>query len=136
MRYELIAKKIHRAADGTASEWDITIVKDWLQAMQELEALTQARSTRDNPSAPAVPFAGVRTGKVQNPNYQAFLDTLEQDELDSLQSNGPFFAWMAKLRMNLPSGQAFTAAYIRECANASLSRRAQAQVTANVEPHP
>ena len=124
-RYELIAKKIHRAADGTATDWEKTIATDWLNAMLELEKSRQAQAN-GTMGEPRVPFAEIRTGQVSNPNYQAFLDTLEQEELDALQSNGPFFAWMHQIRAAKPADATFDAAYVRKCADASLSKRAHA----------
>jgi hypothetical protein len=125
LRYEVIAKKIQRAADGTESQWDRTIVQDWLTAMLESEVQAQARNPTTH--APQQPFAQVRTGSVQNPNYQAFLDTLEHEDLESLNSNGPFIAWMCQLRMKLPAGVVFDAAYVRQCADAQLSKRVKVQ---------
>jgi hypothetical protein len=44
-RYELIAKKIHRAADGCANEWDSLVVRNWLAAMNESNAQEAATET-------------------------------------------------------------------------------------------
>lgn len=41
LRYELIAKKIQRVADGYGDEFDIRIVKDWLEVMQEMEQIQE-----------------------------------------------------------------------------------------------
>ncbi len=38
-RYEMIAKKVGRTADGTASNWEATIAADWLQSMLQAEAI-------------------------------------------------------------------------------------------------
>lgn len=128
-RYELIAKKIQRAADATANDWEKTITTDWLNAMLELD---KSRQKQDNRSLGQTrdPFAEIRTGQVASPNYQAFLDTLEQEDLEALQNNGPFFAWMHQIRATKPADATFDVAYVRKCADASLSKRVRAALTA------
>ena len=124
LRYELIAKKIHRAADGTASEWDKTIVNDWLSAMNELDA------ARSQPLAwtPAKeePFSAVRRGQVSAPNYQAFLDTLEQHELDAITSNVRYFSWFSERQAEIKKGGIFSVDYLRRYADQHLSQRVKA----------
>lgn len=122
-RYEIIAKKIQRAADGYASPADLVIVKDWLYAMVSLEKAAHARSTfRTEPQE--APFAAVKRGQVSASNYQAFLDTLEQHELDVIENNVPYFLFFSDVQIEAKKlGVEFTPAFIRSWADARLSQR-------------
>lgn len=89
-RYEILAKKVSRVASGYGNAHDEATVKEWLAAMQA-ERATLLPPPYITPAAE--PFADVRAGKVGNPLYQAFLDTLEFAELQAITSNVPYFAW-------------------------------------------
>lgn len=121
LRYELVAKKIHRAAEGTALDWELSIVKDWLDAMNELQALADSR--KDVPVLREEPFADVRRGQVGNRNYQAFLDTLEQHELDAITNNIPYFAWFSDRRAEMQKSELQGYPYLRLWADQHLSQR-------------
>lgn len=61
LRYALIAKKVHRSADGTANDGDWAIVQDWVAAMLEAE------QPKDLPALaaamkPQTPFESIRVG--------------------------------------------------------------------------
>lgn len=122
LRYELIAKKVGRTADGTATDWEQGIALDWLNCMlsheRDLVAATQAaaKSHRE-------PFADIRRGIAPNPNYQAFLDTLDQDALDAITSNVPFMEWISQVRSSKPADIPFNEAYVRRFADMNLSKR-------------
>ena len=120
-RYEVIAKKIAHAADGLATDWEKSIVTDWLNTMQEQERATAICFSKEAQDAGA--FAEIREGRASNPHYQAFLDTLEQDELDSIQSNAPFFAWMSSRLAEMGGSGKPSLAYVRSYADQHLSRR-------------
>lgn len=127
LRYELIAKKIHRAASGYANAADESIVRDWLNAMVEEQEEKLARQRLSMPQSERKAFESLSSGKCGNPNYQAFLDTLEQTDLDSLTNNVPYFCFFSdreaeakKLKRN------DVVAYIREWADRHLSERVKA----------
>lgn len=127
LRYELIAKKIMRAADGDASEWDASIVTDWLNAMLENERLqVQAHAWTAAEREPIAPFQQIRSGVVGNPHYQAFLDTLEQSELDAIANNAPFFVWISRRVAEMPQAGLTLAVYLRQYADEHLSQRVKA----------
>lgn len=122
LRYELIAKKVMRTADGTASPWEMEIAIDWLNAMLEIEGV----SASDHPQSPAGildAFVAIRQGRSGNAHYQAFLDTLEQDELDKITSNAPFLSWMQSIRKCKPASVRFDSNFVRKCSESSLSQR-------------
>lgn len=122
LRYELIAKKVGRTADGTATDWERGIALDWLNLMLNHEQdLATARKAETD--ACHQPFADIRRGIAPNPNYQAFLDTLEQDALDGITSNVPFMEWISRIRSSKPSAIRFDEAYVRSCADKELSMR-------------
>lgn len=121
LRYELIARKVQRTADGVATDWERSIALDWLKAMNDLRTVASAPP---NPPAEA-PFASLRSGKCGNPYYQAYLDTLEQHELDAIVNNVPYFAWNADRcreakALGIPLGQ-----HIRRWADQHLAKRLQ-----------
>jgi hypothetical protein len=125
LRYELIAKKIQRAADGYANSYDLNIVNDWLRAMNEEAAAVEAGRNFIEPREE--PFAAVRRGQVGASNYQAFLDTLEQAELDVIKNNVPYFTFFSSMQMEAKKAkQALTPEFIRNYADNHLSQRVKA----------
>lgn len=128
MRYELIAKKIHRVVEGYANTHDQLVARDWFEAWAEEEAEKLARNQLSMRPTEKAPFADVRLGKVgNNPNYQAFLDTLEQEELDVIHNNIPFFCFFMQREAEATRlGRRDLARYIREWADANLSERVKA----------
>lgn len=130
LRYELIAKKIHRVASAWHSKDDEAVVRDWLSAMRERDAVRAAREAATVASGAGVPFDSLRSGECGNPSYQAFLDTLEQDELDALSNNVPYFAFVSARQAEASSAgrENDLAAYIREWADAHLSLRVREQL--------
>lgn len=121
LRYELIAKKIHRAADATAAEWEQSIVRDWLVAMNEEQVFDEAAQVLYVPREE--PFASVRRGQVGNPNYQAFLDTLEQPALDAITNNVPYFGWFSDRQSEMKQSGLTGLNYLRSWADSHLSQR-------------
>lgn len=106
-RYELIAKKIQRAADGTATEDDAKIAADWLEAMradgserQRLAAEGNAKAEagaaeaeRREAEKSAESLADLRAGKAAgNERYRLFLSTMTQAERDAMQRSSDFNA--------------------------------------------
>lgn len=122
LRYELIAKKIMRTADGTATPESTEIAIDWLNAMLEIEGAS-ASEDHQAPTAILDAFVDIRLGRSGNAHYQAFLNTLEQEELDKIVSNAPFLSWMHSIREDKPPSVRFDSAYVRQCSEASLSNR-------------
>ena len=134
LHYELIAKKIHRAASGYASDEDMALVLKWQSYLNEEK---QARLEREVLSRPVVkepPFEAVRRGIVGNTNYQAFLDTLEQDQLDDIANkanNVEFFSFILKRSAEVEAARkgransdpGLFANYCREWADKNLSVR-------------
>lgn len=94
-RYEMIARKIMRVADGYGSEHDEEVVKDWLDHLngirkqREAELATLSFKERNEIEI----FKELSFGVCANPLYQAYLDTLEQDELDDIKNNVGYFTW-------------------------------------------
>lgn len=127
LRYELIAKKIHRVVEGYANTHDQLVARDWYEAWAEEEAAKLARHQLSMRPYEKEPFADVRLGRVGNPNYQAFLDTLEQEELDQIHNNIPFFSFFMQREIEAARlGRRDLASYIREWADANLSERVKA----------
>ena len=118
-QYQMLAKKTQRVADGVGSLDAELIVWDWLCAMHE-----EAEPTKPQHSVQRVPFGDVRRGKVENPLYQAFLDTLEHAELEAIDNNAPYFAWhndrMGEFRLK---NYGSFPAYCRQWADERLSNR-------------
>lgn len=126
LRYELIAKKIQRAADGHVSTYDLAIVNDWLSAMNEEAAEAEARRTLHTEPREE-PFAAVRRGQVGASNYQHFLDTLEQAELDVIVNNVPYFTFFSTMQIEAKkAGEMCTPAFIQAYADSHLSQRVKA----------
>lgn len=123
LRYQLIAQKVHRTADNTATLWESSIAVDWLNCMLELEAIRAKTNTVVDHLPREEPFAAVRAGKVGNPKYQAFLDTLEEDQLQAITSNVDYFAWFSQRQASVPKGEEFSREYLRRWADANLSER-------------
>jgi hypothetical protein len=118
-QYEMLVKKTLRVADGVGSLNAELIVWDWLCAMHE-----EAASSIPQHSVERVPFGDVRRGKVENPLYQAFLDTLEHAELNAINSNLPYFIWHSdRLRESNLKQLGSLAAYCRQWADEHLSQR-------------
>lgn len=104
VRYELIAKKFRRAADGTASDEDAKITSEWLEGMrvdgderQRLAAEGRAKAEADAADSEhraaeksAESLADLRSGKAGNERYRLFLSTLAQAERDAKQSASDF----------------------------------------------
>lgn len=122
LRYELVAKKIMRTVDGTASQWEMDIANDWLNAMLEIEGVSPLEHPQ-SPSGILDAFVAIRQGRSGNAHYQAFLDTLEQEELDKITSNAPFLSWMHSIREVKPASVRFDSNYVRKCSESSLSQR-------------
>lgn len=118
-QYQMLVKKTQRVADGVGSLEAELIVWDWLCAMHE-----EAEPTKPQHSVQRVPFGNVRRGEVENPLYQAFLDTLDEAELKAIDNNLPYFIWHSeRLReFNLKKVGSF-AAYCRQWADEHLSSR-------------
>lgn len=135
-RYQVIAQKVQRTAGGTAAPWEIEIVDSWLTAMQ-IERLAQTPAAKPEPEKGAG-FPSFTDGLASNPRYQAFLDTLEQQELDALGSNAPYMEFISQRMTEFRSrhcepqdfrGHAAFTAYVRDWADARASGRARASTS-------
>ncbi|ANB96661.1 PLxRFG domain-containing protein [Vibrio parahaemolyticus] len=85
-------------------------------------------------------FAKAKTGKADNPRYQAYLDTLESEELEAINSNAGYMSWIThriadfrdengmKMSADLTSSQhkEFDK-YLREYADRHLSERVKSE---------
>lgn len=130
LRYELIAKKVKLAADGEISKQGGEIVMGWLESMEE-ERLEQANQLGSHALLKSqdreMARQDLRKGLAGNPSYQSFLDTLEQDELDALTNNVPYFDFISSRQLEANRlCRKDVAAYIREWANINLSSRVKA----------
>jgi hypothetical protein len=132
-RYEMMARRIVAAEYGRsdAVEWGM----EWWSELQVATAasLTEAGASRRELQAVRqrmhVDFIA---GIVSNPDYKAFLDTVEDPS--EIKSNAPYLTWLSKVRAlhvaNMPKGAAGehvedegVSAFIRRYADANLSQR-------------
>lgn len=147
LRYSVLAKKFQRTADGTANDEAKKITLEWLQAMAEdgnakqkeiakgkQQAQEQAaEAERIQAEKEANSLSELKAGQAQNPNYKAFLDTLEQSELDevtkSWQLNTRFMSFISQRKAEFvkDGGNAASpeelAKYVREYADKNLATR-------------
>ncbi|MDW1549198.1 PLxRFG domain-containing protein [Vibrio sp. YT-18] len=85
-------------------------------------------------------FAKAKTGKADNPRYQAYLDTLEAEELEAINSNAGYMSWIthriAEFRdeNGIKKGADLTSSqhkefdkYLREYAERHLSERVKSE---------
>ena len=125
-RFVFLARRVRRSADGTASDEDWATTQCWIAAMPAAERTKQklARAAAmDLKTAVSSIRAGVADG---SPHFQAYLDTLEQHELDAIENQLSFFDWMAKALAERPAGVRFGADYLRDYAERHLSARVKA----------
>lgn len=95
-RYEAIAQAFVAVEQGSEQPFHLWVVTNWAaEYFQAKDAERTAEQQRaKEAAAKPPPFSQVRTGKVGNPRYQAYLDTLEQEELDKLTNNVGYFTWI------------------------------------------
>lgn len=127
LRYEMIARKIQRAADGTGNAEAISVTNHWLRAMREDEAAPAAQlavKVRD----PNTGLDGVRLGKAGNDRYQQFLDTLESPELEAIKNNAPYIIWVGQRLAEATASNTGAAEYIAQWSKANLSERVKAAI--------
>lgn len=96
-RYECFARRLVAAEYGRhdAVEW----AKNWyndVMAEERREEEARQRDIDEREARNAFARAELRAGRCGNPNYQAFLDTLEHPE--EIENNAPYFAWLSELR--------------------------------------
>jgi hypothetical protein len=95
-RYEMFARRLVAAEHGRpdavawAQSWFDEIVAEERQIAEEREREAAFTAARD-----AAAKAEFKAGRCGNPNYQAFLDTVEHPE--QLENNAPYFAWISPL---------------------------------------
>jgi hypothetical protein len=96
-RYECFARRLIAAEHGRpdAVEWAMNWYNDVVAEERQAEGDRQ-RATKENEERKAAARAELRAGRCGNPNYQAFLDTLEHPE--QIENNAPYFAWISELR--------------------------------------
>lgn len=95
-RYEAFAIRLVAAEYGRsdAVEWALSWYNDLMAGKRQAEAERQ-RVAAENKARSDVAKAEFKAGRCSNPNYQAFLDTVESPEL--IRDNSPYFAWMSGL---------------------------------------
>ncbi len=87
--------RLNRIVDGTSTGEDLK----WMQQFEEAEEKGTTHPDKQvavNQPIARAKFADVRSGKVENPRYQAFLDTLEQEELDKINSHADYMGWISQ----------------------------------------
>lgn len=95
-RYECFARRLVAAEHGRhdAVEWARNWYNDVLAEERQNEEARQ-RAINEREARKESARAELRAGRCENPNYQAFLDTLEHPE--RIENNAPYFAWMSEL---------------------------------------
>lgn len=95
-RYECFARRLVAAERGRpdAVEWAMNWYNDVVAEDRQAEEVRQ-RAVTEREARNAAARAELRAGRCGNPNYQAFLDTLEHPEL--IENNAPYCAWMSSL---------------------------------------
>lgn len=106
LRYEAYARRLVAAEHGRpdAVEWAQAWHSDLLAEESQKEAVRQAE-LREEEARTALAQAEFKAGRCSNPNYQAFLDTIEQPEL--IESNAPYFEWLSRLTARFEGTPAF-----------------------------
>lgn len=80
LRYQLLAQKVGRAADGVAEMWEATIVHELLDCMNSESAARQNSAGAESPPL-ALYRAALQAGHGgDNPRLQAWLDTIEDPD--------------------------------------------------------
>lgn len=95
-QYEAIARAVTAVEQGSEQPFYLWVVCTWMAKYFEArEAARQAEKAAQCATPKREPFADVRAGRVDNPRYQMFLDSISQSEREQIQNNAPYFAWHA-----------------------------------------
>ncbi|MGO2317426.1 MAG: PLxRFG domain-containing protein [Vibrio toranzoniae] len=132
-----IRKRFNKVKNGEGTSEDIAWAKEWTDETAKGQTPPE-KAEAQKPIAKAK-FEEAKTGKSGNPRYQAWLDTLEQADLDEINSNVDYMAWISSnsaefARINQIASKPFTDAqnkafddYLREQADNNLSDRVAEQ---------
>lgn len=132
MRYEAIARAFVAVEQGSEQPFYHWVVCTW--ATQYFEGLEHRRQVSAKASAAAdakpVPFASIRAGvPVGNWRYQAWLDTLETAELQALNSNVGYLAWVTEAERRAAATPCSIEAAIAVMRAERLSQRVRATLS-------
>lgn len=132
-----IRKRFNKVKNGEGTAEDIAWAKEWTDETAKGQTPPE-KAEAQKPIAKAK-FKEAKTGKSGNPRYQAWLDTLEQADLDKIKDNVDYMAWISSnsaefARINQIASKPFTDAqnkafdeYLREQADNNLSDRVAEQ---------
>ncbi|TRZ68233.1 MAG: hypothetical protein D4S02_04040 [Rhodocyclaceae bacterium] len=99
-RYDMFARRMVAAEYGRpdavkwAQDWYDDLLAEERQAAEHKRHAVEANQARN-----AAAKAEFHAGRCGNPNYQAFLDTVEHPE--RIENNVEFFVWIAKVQAKL-----------------------------------
>jgi len=95
-RYEMFSRRLVAAEYGRpdAVEWARSWYNDVMAEERQI-AENQKREAGITAARKAASQAEFKAGRCGNPNYQAFLDTVEHPE--QIENNAPYFVWIAPL---------------------------------------
>ena len=131
-------KRLNKIQDGKGSADDLKWLRSELS--EAAKGVTTPEKAEVQKPVAKERFKEAKTGKSGNPRMQAWLDTLDQSELDQINDNADYMAWIGKLHTDFSSetGKSPTNdsadfdKYIRSYADKNLSSRVKNQATQNV----
>ncbi|HHP0484956.1 TPA: PLxRFG domain-containing protein [Vibrio harveyi] len=88
-------KRLYKLQDGNGTADDLKWIRAEIEA-GERGVTTPEKAQDVNQPIAKERFAKAKTGKSDNPRYQAWLDTLEQDELDAISSNADYMSFITQ----------------------------------------
>ncbi|PHX05519.1 PLxRFG domain-containing protein [Vibrio splendidus] len=126
-------KRLNKIQDGKGTTGDLK----WLRSelAEAAKGVTTPEKAEVQKPIAKERFKDAKTGKSANPRMQAWLDTLDQSELDQINDNADYMAWIGKLHTDFSSetGKSPTNdsadfdKYIRSYADSNLSDRVAEQ---------
>ncbi|HGS5620769.1 TPA: PLxRFG domain-containing protein [Vibrio parahaemolyticus] len=131
--------RLNKIKDGKGTTEDLKWLRSELES--ERRGITTPEKPKDvNQTIAKERFAKAKTGKADNPRYQAYLDTLEAEELEAINSNAGYMSWIthrvAEFRdeHGIKKGADLTSSqhkefdkYLREYADRHLSDRVKSE---------
>ncbi|MFZ3513819.1 PLxRFG domain-containing protein [Vibrio harveyi] len=131
-------KRLYKLQDGNGTADDLKWIRAEIEA-GERGVTTPEKAQDVNQPIAKERFAKAKTGKSDNPRYQAWLDTLDQDELDAISSNADYMSFITQRKGEFfksknmserdltPDLQVEFDKFIRDYADNNLSDRVQAE---------
>ncbi|ELB2268311.1 PLxRFG domain-containing protein [Vibrio parahaemolyticus] len=131
--------RLNKIKDGKGTTEDLKWLRSELES--ERRGITTLEKAKDvNQTIAKERFAKAKTGKADNPRYQAYLDTLEAEELEAINSNAGYMSWIthriAEFRdeNGIKKGADLTSSqhkefdkYLRDYADRHLSERVKSE---------